>query len=359
VSSVVKEGVTGSVEDADESETAVPATGRALYFTGPRTVSVEHEPVTEPEADEVLVEARVAAVSSGTELLIYRGEMPRDLAADATIDALGDDLTYPLKYGYATVGDVVATGADVDEAWRGRRVFAFNPHESHFAASPADLVTVPEDVSTETAALLPTAETATTLCMDSNPRVGERVVVFGAGMVGLVTTHVLSAFPLERLTVVEPVPERREMAANLGADETLRPDAAAQVGERGDPAGADLVYELSGSPETLDDAVDAVGYDGRIIVGSWYGRKRAETDLGGFFHRNRIDVSSSQVSTLAPELRGRWTKERRMETAWDRLRELPTERLITHRIGVENATEAYQLLDDGPENALQVLLTFE
>jgi len=356
---VVKEGVTGSVEDADESETTVPTTGRALYFTGPRTVSVEHEPVTEPEPDEVLVEARVAAVSSGTELLIYRGEMPRDLAADATIDALGDDLTYPLKYGYATVGDVVATGANVDEAWRGRRVFAFNPHESHFAASPADLVPVPEDVSTETAALLPTAETATTLCMDSHPRVGERVVVFGAGMVGLVTTHVLSAFPLERLTVVEPVPERREMAANLGADETLRPGAASQVGDRGDPAGADLAYELSGSPETLDDAVDVVGYDGRIVVGSWYGRKRAETDLGGFFHRNRIDVSSSQVSTLAPELRGRWTKERRMETAWDRLRELPTERLVTHRIGVENATEAYQLLDDGPENALQVLLTFE
>jgi 2-desacetyl-2-hydroxyethyl bacteriochlorophyllide A dehydrogenase len=358
VSRVARTGVTGSVDNADESG-SVPTNGRSLYFTAPRTVSIEREPVTAPDPNEVLVEARVAAVSSGTELLIYQGEMPRDLAADSTIDALGDDLSYPLKYGYATVGDVVAMGANVDEAWRGRRVFAFNPHESHFTAAPADLVPVPEDVSTETAALLPTAETATTLVMDGRPRVGERAVVFGAGMVGLVTTSVLSAFPLERLTVVEPVAERREMAARLGADETLRPAAAARVGERGEPAGADLAYELSGSPAAIDDAIDAVGYDGRIVVGSWYGRKRAETDFGGFFHRNRIDVTSSQVSTLAPELRGRWTKERRMDTAWDRLRALTTDGLVTHRVGFGNAAEAYRLLDDSPESALQVLLTFE
>jgi threonine dehydrogenase-like Zn-dependent dehydrogenase len=178
-------------------------------------------------------------------------------------------------------------------------------------------------------------------------------------MVGLVTTSVLAEFPLERLTVVEPVTHRREMAATLGADETLTPAEASAVGDRGDPAGADLAFELSGRPATLDDAIDAVGYDGRIVVGSWYGRKRAESDLGGFFHRNRIDISSSQVSTLAPDLRGRWTKERRLDVAWERLREVATERLVTHRIDFENAPEAYRLLDDGPENALQVLLTYE
>ena len=351
-------GVTGSVEGG-RSGVDPPTSGRSLYFAGPRTVRIESETVPEPGPDEVLVEARVSAVSSGTEPLIYRGEMPRDLPADETIDALAGDLTYPLKYGYATVGDVVATGGNVDDGWRGRTVFAFNPHESHFTAEPTDLVPVPADVSPATAALLPTAETATTLVMDGRPRVGERVVVFGAGMVGLVTTSVLAEFPLERLTVVEPVAHRREMAATLGADETLAPDRAAQVGTRGDPPGADLAYELSGQPSTLDDAIDAVGYDGRVVVGSWYGRKRAETDLGGFFHRNRIDVSSSQVSTLAPDLRGRWTKERRMGTAWERLRDVPTDRLVTHRVPFEDAAEAYRLLDGGPENALQVLLTYE
>jgi 2-desacetyl-2-hydroxyethyl bacteriochlorophyllide A dehydrogenase len=340
------------------SEIDPPTSGRSLYFTGPRTVRVEPEAVPDPDPGEVLVASRVSAVSSGTELLIYRGEMPRDLPTDEAIDALRGDLTYPLKYGYATVGDVVATGSAVDDRWHGRTVFAFNPHESHFAADPSTLVPVPEGLSPATAALLPTAETATTLAMDGRPRVGERVVVFGAGMVGLVTTSVLAEFPLERLTVVEPVAHRREMAVTMGADGTLTPADVGRIGERGEPAGADLAYELSGQPTTLDDAIDAVGYDGRIVVGSWYGRKRAETDLGGFFHRNRIDVSSSQVSTLAPDLRGRWTKERRMDTAWDRLDETATDRLVTHRIPFEDAGEAYRLLDEEPESALQILLTY-
>jgi 2-desacetyl-2-hydroxyethyl bacteriochlorophyllide A dehydrogenase len=358
VSRDARVGVTGSVEGG-RSGVDPPTNGRSLYFDGPRTVRIESETVPDPGPDEVLVEARVSAVSSGTELLIYRGEMPRNLPADETIDALAGELTYPLKYGYATVGDVAATGANVDDGWQGRTVFAFNPHESHFTAELADLVPVPTDVSPATAALLPTAETATTLAMDGRPRVGERVVVFGAGMVGLVTTNILAEFPLERLTVIEPVSYRREMAATLGADETLAPDRVTQVGKRDEPPGADLAYELSGQPATLDDAIDAVGYDGRVVVGSWYGRKRAETDLGGFFHRNRIDVSSSQVSTLAPDLRGRWTKERRMGTAWERLRDVSTDRLVTHRVPFEDAAEAYRLLDGGPENALQVLLTYE
>jgi 2-desacetyl-2-hydroxyethyl bacteriochlorophyllide A dehydrogenase len=357
VTGIAREAVTERVDDVTEGPR--PADRLALYFVGPRDVSVEREPIVDPGPGEVLVSARRSAVSSGTELLIYRGEMPRDCAADATIDALEGDLTYPLKYGYATVGDVVACGADVDESWLGRTVFAFNPHESHFAAAPADLVPVPEDVSAETAALLPTAETATTLVLDGRPRVGERVVVFGAGMVGLLTTSVLSGFPLEELVVVEPVARRREMAARLGADETIPPERATAVGERGDPAGADLAYELSGSPAALDDAIDAVGYDGRIVVGSWYGQKRAEADLGGFFHRNRIDVSASQVSTLAPDLRGRWTKDRRLDVAWDRLREVEADRLVTDRVAFADAPAAYRLLDEGPANALQVMLVYD
>jgi 2-desacetyl-2-hydroxyethyl bacteriochlorophyllide A dehydrogenase len=352
--------MTGSVEDAEaDADADTDADRRSLHFVGPRTVSIERERLPDPDPEEVLVESTVSAVSSGTELLIYRGDMPRDLAADETIDALAGDLSYPLKYGYATVGEVVGVGAGVDDRWRGRRVFAFTPHESHFTAPPEELVPVPEGMGAETAALLPTAETAATLVMDGRPRIGERVVVLGAGTIGLLTTSALASFPLERLTVVEPVAHRRRIADRLGADETIHPDRAASVGDRGDPPGADLAYELSGVPETLDDALDVVGYDGRIVVGSWYGRKRAETDLGGFFHRNRIDVSSSQVSTLAPDLRGRWTKERRLDVAWDRLRDVDADELVTHRVAFENAPKAYRLLDEGPENAVQVLLVHE
>jgi len=54
-------------------------------------------------------------------------------------------------------------------------------------------------------------------------------------------------------------------------------------------------------------------YSGRVVIGSWYGSKPVQLDLGGAFHRSRIRLISSQVSSLAPELSGRWDKSRRFE----------------------------------------------
>ena len=281
----------------------------ALYFTAPRTV--EPRPVSvDPAAEEVVVETDVSAISAGTELLVYRGEAPDDLPVDETIDAFEDSFEYPLRYGYAAAGRVVDTGSTVSDVWLDRQVFGFHPHQTRFAADPDDLVVLPDDVSPAHGSLLPTVETATNLVLDSEPRLGESVVVFGAGVVGLCTTRLLSAFPLSDLTVVEPIADRRETATAMGADRVIPPEtAAAELGD------CDLALELSGQPAVLNDAIDAVGYDGRIVVGSWYGEKRAPIDLGGAFHRDRIELVSSQVSTIDPARRGRWDRARRFDTA--------------------------------------------
>jgi threonine dehydrogenase-like Zn-dependent dehydrogenase len=120
----------------------------------------------------------------------------------------------------------------------------------------------------------------------------------------------------------------------------------------------DLCFELSGAPEALDQAIAVTGFDGRVVVGSWYGQKRASLDLGGRFHRSRIRLVSSQVSTLAPALTGRWSKARRFELAWEMLRQVRLARLVTQRFPVEQAAEAYQLIDQQPGETIQVLLTY-
>jgi 2-desacetyl-2-hydroxyethyl bacteriochlorophyllide A dehydrogenase len=332
---------------------------RALSFDGPRSVSVRERPVGDPGPDEVLVETRASAISAGTELLVYRGDAPEELPADETLDALEGDLSFPLQYGYAAVGDVVSTGSDVDGDWRGRTVFAFVPHQSRFRTDPDALVELPPDLAPERATLLPTVETATNLALDGRPRLGERVVVFGAGPVGLATVDVLSSFPLADLVAVEPRPARRELARSFGADAAVAPDEVDDHLDWRSPPGADLAYELSGEPATLDDAVEAVGYDGRVVVGSWYGEKRAPLDLGGTFHRGNVSVESSQVSTVAPPLRGRWTNDRRLETALAHLRTLDVDALVTHRVPFDDAPEAYRLLADDERTAVQVLLTYD
>jgi 2-desacetyl-2-hydroxyethyl bacteriochlorophyllide A dehydrogenase len=337
-------------------------TARTLYFTGPGAVEVRHGSVSDPDPGEVLVDTVASGISPGSELLVYRGECPADMPVDESLDALSGTFEYPVQYGYAAVGEVAATGRDVDADWVGRRVFAFEPHADRFTAPLDAVVPVEDGVSAHEATLLPSVETATNLALDGRPRVGERVVVFGAGLVGLCTTHVLSGFPLEELVVVEPMATRRELARTLGADRVVAPEAVdGAVEELADcgAAGADLVYELSGRPSTLDAAIDAVGYDGRVVVGSWYGTKRAAVDLGGAFHRDRISVESSQVSTLDPALRGRWSKDRRFDVAFEQLRALDTDALLTETVPFADAADAYRRLDEGALDAPHVVLTYE
>lgn len=241
-------------------------------------------------------------------------------------------------------------------------MFSFVPHQTSFCATPDSVVALPPETTPAAGSLLPSVETATNIVLDAAPRLGERVVVFGAGVIGLCVTRLLAAFPLESLVVVDPIERRRALAAEFGADRTTTPT---ELGDA-DPAGADLAVdgadlaiELSGQPSALDDAIGVVGYDARIVVGSWYGTKREPIDLGGRFHRNRIDIVSSQVSTISPELRGRWDRDRRMDAALDRLDWIPADELITHRIPFERAPEAYELLDSAPDDAVQVILEYE
>jgi len=341
---------------------------RVVRFTGPREVAVEETPVPEPAPGEVLVETRASAVSPGTELLVYRDEVPAEMPLDESIDALSGGVDYPLRYGYAAVGEVTAVGSRADPAWLGERVFAFNPHESHFVTDPGALSPVPDELGTRVATLLPTVETAVTVALDARPRLGERVAAFGQGPVGLATTAQLAAFPLAELVAVDPVAARRELAVEFGADRALAPSEVRDAfdpeppGPTGsDPtaSGVDLAVELSGDPDALDDAVGVTGYDGRVVVGSWYGTKHADLALGGRFHRSRIGIEASQVSTIDPDLRGRWDAERRLELAWDRLRELDAGALLTDSVDVGEAPAVYGKLDEGADESMGVVFRYD
>jgi len=333
---------------------------KSLYFTARRQVSVREETLPKLKTTQVLVATLFSAISAGTECLIYRGEFPEGMAVDESIVDLSGEFAYPLKYGYAAVGQVVATGEDVEADWEGSLIMAFHPHESHFVADPSTLLPVPEDINAEDAAFLPTMETAVNFVMDGAPVIGEDVLVFGQGIVGLLTTSILAGFPLANLITFDEHALRRQTSCEAGAQASLYPnDAGFETLLRDQlPNGADLTYEISGSPAALEQALIVTGFNGRIVIGSWYGSKRATLNLGGSFHRSRIRMISSQVSSMAPEFDGRWTKMRRFEVAWEMIRQLKPSRLITHRFPIEQAAEAYQLLDKNPEKVIQILLTY-
>ncbi|WP_103020353.1 zinc-dependent alcohol dehydrogenase [Salinibacter altiplanensis] len=338
-----------------------------VQFSAPEQAEVVTEEAPSPGPDEVRVRTQYSAISPGTERLVYEGNVPGTLDADPSIEALqGDTLSYPLSYGYACVGEVEALGEGVERDWKGAPVFAFQPHVSQFVAPTDALLRLPESVDPTDAVMIPSMETAVNLVMDGQPMIGETVLVFGQGVVGLLTTRLLADHPLGTLAAVDPVAARRARSEAAGAQAVASADnleqvdgyVAASSGDATSAERADLVYELTGQPSVLDTAVQHTGFAGRIVVGSWYGTKTAPIDLGSHFHRSRMHIISSQVSTVDPSHQGRWTKDRRMSVVLDLLPEVAPSHLISDRFAVGEAPSVYEQLADGA-SMLQPIFAYE
>ncbi len=329
-------------------------TAQTLFFTNPKQVEVREIPLPILKGDEVLVETVYSAISAGTEMLVYRGQFPQ--LHDAH-DSVSSELTYPLAYGYACLGKVKETGKEVNKDWIDKLVFSFQPHTSYFIAKPENLFPIPQSVNPENACFLPNMETAVNLVQDGAPILGERVMVLGQGIVGLLTASLLNEFPLENLTVVESI-ELRKRALNVEGQKSKVKSLAPSDLRLLTLDPFDLVFELTGSPSALNTAIEHTAFSGRIVIGSWYGQKRAEIDLGGSFHRSRIKLISSQVSSISPELSGRWDKSRRFEVAWQALERIQPQKWITNRFSLKDAAKAYQLLDENPQETIQVVFEY-
>ena len=327
---------------------------KTIFFTAPGQVEVRESPLSPLGDDEVLVETVCSAISAGSEMLVYRGQFQHVHESD---DALSSDLCFPLAYGYACVGRVKKIGKLVHQEWANKLVFAFHPHASAFITQPSSLIPLPHSLTPANACFLPNMETAVNLVQDGAPILGERVLVLGQGVVGLLTASLLSEFPLESLTVMDGIDLRKKALKVEGQKSKVKNLAPADL-RHSTSDSFDLSFELTGSPSALNTAIEHTTFSGRIVIGSWYGQKRDEINLGGSFHRSRIRLVSSQVSTISPELSGRWDKPRRFDVVWKALERIQPEKWITHRFPIEEARKAYQLLDENPQETIQVVFDF-
>lgn len=339
---------------------------RQLWFTGPRQVAVRKQALSGPGPGELLVKTECSALSAGTELLVYRGQLPQEISLDANLAGLQQSSAYPLQYGYASVGRVEHAAPELEQQWLGRQVFAFVPHASHFVTTANSVIPVPDDIAPGDAVFLANMETAVNLVHDGGPMLGERVAVLGQGIVGLLLSGLLAQFPLDWLIAIDGIAMRRDHARRLGAHHVCDPASeiaiAALIQELsgGESCkGADLVYELSGVPAALNLAIALSGFSSRIVIGSWYGTKSSAINLGGTAHRNRLRIITSQVSTIDPMLSGRWDKTRRFETAWDKIRQLRPQRLISHRVGLSAAGDLFKQMDQSQDSILQAVFVHE
>lgn len=330
---------------------------RALYFTGPRALELRAIPREPLAPDAVRVQTKLSAISAGTELLFYRGQLEAGIPIDATLPWAGT-LSYPLRYGYATVGCIREVGSALDRSLIDQRVFGFHPHGEEFTDRLENLIQLPATLSDTRAAFLPNLETALSLAMDGAPGFGERVAVIGQGVVGQLLAALLVRSGAEHVALFDRRADRLEHSRALCGPGPSRAEWALDV-QSPHHAGFDLVYELSGDPAALDAALSLARYEGRIVVGSWYGSKRAPLDFGTRAHRNRNTLLFSQVSRIDSRHSARFDSKRRLAVAAAWLERLPLESLVTHRVPFERVAEAYRLLDENTGACLQVLIEYE
>ena len=329
----------------------------SVWFPRAREVEIRSETVGAPGVGEVRIRALASGLSHGTEMLVFRGQVPANLALD--LPTLAGSYGFPIKFGYASVGQVIAVGAGVAGLAPGDRVFVHHPHQQEYLASAAAAVRLPDRLPPELGVFLANCETALNVVLDAHPRLGEEVAVIGQGVVGLLLTQLLNLAGA-RVTAVEPIAIRRELAMRCGAEEAVTPDdALARIATRTNGRGADVVIEASGNASALQLAIDAAAFQSTVVVCSWYGTKPVSLDLGSRFHRARLRLVSSQVSELDPALAPRWDRQRRREVSLSLLGELLLGPLITHRIPFARASEAYELVDQRPEETVQVILTYD
>ena len=339
------------------SEKAPELKAKALWFTAPRTAELREETVPPPGPDEVRIETTASAVSAGTEMLVYRGEVPKDLPLD--LPTLEGSYAFPIKYGYAAAGRVLDTGPDVEHLVTGDPVFVHHPHQEVFVVPARLPLRLPDDLDPSLGVFCANLETALNVVHDTPLHLGETVLVLGGGVVGLLVARLLKLGGAAAVLVVDPLEKRRELALAAGADDVFGPEALdGRVVEATRGRGADVAVETSGSGAALQAAIDAVATEGTVVVASWYGTKPVALYLGERFHRGRVKLRSSQVGRLNPELRPRWDTSRRTETVLALLDRLDLEALISHRIPFHKAPEAYRLLDEKMKEAVQVVFTY-
>jgi 2-desacetyl-2-hydroxyethyl bacteriochlorophyllide A dehydrogenase len=330
----------------------------AVWFAGPQLVEIRHEATAPVGPDDVRVRSVVSGVSAGSELLVYRGNAPRDLQPD--LPTVKGDFGFPIKYAYATVGRVTELGSRITHLAVDDLVFVHHPHQTEFVV-PADApLRLPEGLSADVGVFAANLETAVTVVLDAHPRLGEAVLVAGQGVVGLLITMLLRRAGASPIVTVDLHERRRAASAAAGADHTLGLDVDLidAVLEVTDGRGADITVEVSGNPQALQACLDATAFAGTVVVASWYGTREVSLGLGDNFHRKRLRIVSSQVSTLDPVLAPRWDRTRRTALVSSLLSELPLQALITHRFPLQEAAAAYELLDRRAGECLQVVLDY-
>lgn len=277
----------------------------ALWYEAPGVASLREERLPTLGPAEARVATRWSAISRGTERLIFEGRVPASERQRMRAPLQQGDFPFPVKYGYCAAGVVEAGPPD----WMGQEVFCLHPHQDRFVAPLAALRAIPKGTPLRRAPLAANMETALNALWDSAAGPGDRIVIVGGGVLGLLIAYLAARLPGAEVTIVDTEAARKDVATALGATFQLAEDFEPE------PVEADVVFHASASAKGLALALASAGLEAKVVETSWHGEGETPTPLGGAFHAKRLQLISSQVGQVSPSRRSRWPYARRLDKA--------------------------------------------
>jgi 2-desacetyl-2-hydroxyethyl bacteriochlorophyllide A dehydrogenase len=291
------------------------------------------------------IDTSYSAISPGTERLVFLGDVPNDLFSQMKTAYMGGDFAFPLKYGYSLVGRII----DGSFERIGQTVHILHPHQNRCVVREEDAFPVPDDIPSKRATLASNMETAVNAVWDSGLTIGERALVVGFGIVGSLVARLLSFFPGVEVTITDNNPLKLSLAEKMEFD-VQSPDNKSNA--------FDVAFHASGDPNGLQSAIDSVGFEGRVVELSWYGKKEVSLNLGGSFHSMRKKILSSQVSSIPPQFRSKWDFNKRKSLVFEFLARDVFDTHITHSYPFDDLVRVFDDLKTPPTEGLSYLVVY-
>ena len=282
-------------------------TAKALWHLDAKRSAIHPAQLASGSEEGVRVRSLFSLISTGTERLVATGQVPPSLYQQMAVPGMEGDFEFPIKYGYSLVGAVDQPGHD----WHQQKVHLLHPHQDQLIVSPHALYPIPPSIPPQRAILASNMETALNAVWDSGVSAGDKVLLVGFGNVGSLLARILKGFPGLELQVWERDSWRAELAQKMGFV-VVEPCATNAF---------DLAFHTTGQGEALQTCLDAVGYEGKVVELSWYGKREVSLQLGGAFHVDRKQIISSQVSRIPTARLHRWDYRRRKEAVFRLLKD--------------------------------------
>ncbi len=309
---------------------------KALWHVTKNQTTIVETNLKSSTPDQLLLQSKYSLISTGTERLVAQGQVPISLHQKMKVPYMKGHFTFPLKYGYSVVGEVLSEGE-----WKGKLVHLMHPHQDYMLADIQSVSLLPKAVPPRRAVLISNVETAVNAIWDSQVSMGDRVLVVGFGMIGSLVARLLSFMPAVEVVVLEQDEYRKKLAAAMGFKllDTINTKTPF----------FDCSYHTSGSSEGLQKCIDLVGKEGTIVELSWYGTKSSTISLGGEFHYQRKRIISSQVGQVPSHKSHRWNYSRRKELVLELLKNPIFDEHLTHDLSLDSSPAFFQDLRENKQ----------